>query len=90
MRYSVEIENGIAKETLVFGGKEYSRTTEQTCYGTSSEGMDFSEQLKDKGIDNYVLDQICDTLDCFLVSNLLDIAESEGKNECNNLQNQTI
>ena len=30
MKYSIEIENGIAKETLVFNGKVYVKTTKKT------------------------------------------------------------
>lgn len=77
MKYSVDIENGIAKETLVFNGKEYVRTTEKTFYGSTSNDADFSEQMEDEGLPDEVLDEINDRLDGFLVDNLLTIAESE-------------
>lgn len=77
MKYSVEIKNGIAKETLVFNDKEYVRTTEKTDYGSSSDDVDFSEQMENEGLSDNVLDQIYDTLDEFFVSELIDIAESE-------------
>lgn len=77
MRYSVEIENGIAKETLVFNDKEYVRTTEKTFYGSSSNDIDFGEQMENEGLPTDVLDQINDRLDGFLIDSLLDIAESE-------------
>lgn len=77
MKYSVEIKNGIAKEILVFNGKEYVRTTKKTGYGSSADDMDFSEQMENEGLSDDVLDQICDTIDGFFVSDLLDIAESE-------------
>ncbi len=79
MKYSVEIKNGIAKETLVFNGKEYVRTTKTTDFGSITEDIDFSEQIENEGLPSDVLDQICDTLDGFLVGDLLDIAESEDK-----------
>ena len=80
MKYSVEIENGIAKETLVFNGKEYSRTTKKTDFGFSSisNDADFSEQMQDEKLSTDVLDQIYDSLDGFFVDSLLTIAESEG------------
>lgn len=78
MKYSVNVENGIAKETLVFNGKEYVRTTKITEFGSSSIDMDFSEQMENEELPSDVLDQIYDTLDGFLVGDLLDIAESEG------------
>ncbi len=78
MKYSVEIENGVAKETLVFNGKEYTRTTETVDYGCRSRDKDFSEQLENVGIDDEgLLDLIDDTLDGFFIGDLLDIAESE-------------
>lgn len=78
MKYSIEIENGTAKETLVFNGKVYVKTTTETDYGSCSDDMDFSEQMENEGIDTEVLDKIYDTLDGFLADDLLDIAESEG------------
>ncbi len=77
MKYSVEIKNGVAKETLVFNGKEYTRTAKTTDFGSCIEDMDFSEQMENEGLPSDVLDQICDALDGFLVGDLLDIAESE-------------
>ena len=79
MKYSVEIKNGVAKETLVFNGKEYVRTTEKTDFDSNSVDMDFSEQMKNEGLSDDVLDQIYDTIDGFFVSDLIDIAESEEK-----------
>lgn len=79
MKYSVEIKNGIAKETLVFNGKEYVRTTEKTDFGSTCDDMDLSEQMENEGLSDDVLEQIFDTLDNFLVSELLDIAESEDE-----------
>lgn len=83
MKYSVEIENGVAKETLVFNGKEYLRTTKKTDYGFSSisNDADFSEQLENEKLTDDVLDEIYDKLDGFLVDSLLTIAESEGVND---------
>ena len=78
MKYTIEIENGIAKETLVFNGKVYLRTTKKTNFGSSSDDMDFSEQMENEGISDDVLDQINDSLDGFLAGDLLEIAESEG------------
>lgn len=78
MKYSVNVENGIAKETLVFNGNEYVRTTKITDFGSTSNDMLFSEQMENEGLPSDVLDQIFDTLDGFLVGDLLDIAESEG------------
>ena len=77
MKYSVEIENGVAKETLVFNGKEYTRTTERTFYGSSTNDTDFSEQMENEGLPGDVLYQIDDRLDGFLIDSLLTIAESE-------------
>lgn len=79
MKYSVNIEDGIATETLVFNGKEYVRTTVKTIYGSHSNDMDFNEQLENDGVSSDVLDQIYDTLDGFLANELLTIAESEEK-----------
>lgn len=79
MKYSVDIENGVAKETLVFNGKEYTRTTKTTSFGSGSEDKDFSEQMDNEGLPSDVLEQIFDTLDRFLANNLLEIAESEDK-----------
>lgn len=79
MKYSVDIENGIAKETLVFNGKKYIRTTKATDFGSSSIDMDFSEQMENEGLPADTLDQIYDTLDGFLVGDLLGIAESENE-----------
>lgn len=82
MKYSVEIKNGIAKETLVFNGKEYARTTKKTSFsfGSISDDMDFSEQMEEDGVsDNVLLEQIYDTIDGFFVGELLDMAESEDK-----------
>ncbi len=78
MKYSVVIENGIAKETLEFNGKEYVRTTAKTFYGSSSNDADFSEQMEDEELPSDVLDEIDDRLDGFLVDSLLTIAESES------------
>lgn len=78
MKYSVEIENGVAKETLVFNGKEYVRTTRTTSFGSGSDDMDFSKQMENEGLPSDVLDQIFDVLDGFLANDLLEIAESEG------------
>ena len=77
MKYSVDIKNGIAKETLVFNGKEYTRTTEKTDFGSSSKDLDFCEQLENEELPSDVLDEIFDKLDGFLVDSLLTIAESE-------------
>lgn len=79
MKYSVEIENGIARETLVFNSKEYVRTTEKTDFGFGSNSKDeiFSEQMKNEGLSISVLNQIYDILDGSLVDSLLTIAESE-------------
>lgn len=79
MKYSVEIRDGIAKETLVFNGKEYSRTTKKTDFGFSpiSNDADFSEQMENEDLTDDVLDEIYDKLDGFLVDSLLTIAESE-------------
>ena len=77
MKYSVEIENGIAKETLVFNGRSYIRTTKRIDFGSSSVDMDFCEQMQNEGLSTDVLDQIYDTLDGFLADELLNIAESE-------------
>lgn len=77
MKYSVEIENGTAKETLVFNDNVYVKTTKKTNFGSSSDDMDFSEQMGNEGIDTDVLDRIHDALDGFLADELLDIAESE-------------
>ena len=79
MKYSIEIKNGIAKETLLFNGKVYNKTTKKTSYGSCSDDMEFNEQMEDDGVDNDVLEQVFDTLDSFLADNLLDIAESEDK-----------
>jgi hypothetical protein len=78
MKYLVEIQNGIAKETLVFNGKEYARTTEKTYCGSSSNDLDLCEQMENDGLPADVLDQVYDTLDGFFIGELLDIAESEG------------
>lgn len=79
MKYSVNIENGIAKETLVFNGKEYVRTTKKMLASSISNDMDLNEQLEnDDEVSLYVLDKVYDTLDGFLVDELLDIAESEN------------
>ena len=75
--YLVEIKNGIAKEKLVFNNKEYLRTTKKTDFGSSSDDMDFNEQMENEGLPSDVLGQIFDTLDGFLPGELLDIAESE-------------
>lgn len=77
MKYSVEIENGVAKETLVFNGKGYVRTTKKTDFGSSSNDLDFCEQLENEGLTDDVLDEMFDKLDGFLVDSLLTIAESE-------------
>lgn len=78
MKYSVEIKNGIAKETLVFKGKEYERTTKKTSFDSISDDMDFSEQMEEDGVsDNVLLGQIYDTIDDFFIGELLDMAESE-------------
>lgn len=77
MKYSIEIKNGVAKETFVFNNKDYVRTTKKTDFGSISDDMDFSEQMENDVLYNDVLDQIYETLDGFVVSNLLDIAESE-------------
>jgi hypothetical protein len=76
MKYSVEIKKGIAKETLVFRGKEYTRTTRKTDFGSISDDDEFNEQINED-LPSDVLDLIFDTLDPFLAGNLLDIAESE-------------
>jgi len=78
MKYSVEIENGMAKETLVFNGKEYVKTTRKTGYGSTSNDADFCEQLENEDLTDDVLDEMYDKLDGFLVDSLLTIAESEG------------
>lgn len=72
MKYSVEIENGIAKETLIFNGKEYNRTTKKTGFGSTSDDAEFNEQLESEGLpsevlDSEVLDEVFETLDSFLV-----------------------
>lgn len=78
MKYSVEIENGVAKETLVFNDKEYTRMTETTDFGCRSRDKDFCEQMENNGIDDEdLLDQIDETLDGFFIGELLDIAGSE-------------
>lgn len=79
MKYLVEIENGVAKETLVFNGKEYTRTAKRVGSSSSFIGMDFSEQMEeeDDELSDNVLDQVYDTLDGFFVGDLLEIAESE-------------
>ena len=66
------------KETLVFNGKEYLRTTKKTDFVSSSNDLDFSEQIENEGLPTDVIDQINDALDGFLANALLDIAESEG------------
>lgn len=78
MKYSVEIENGIAKETLIFNGKEYNRTTKKTGFGSTSDDAEFNEQLESEGLPSEVLDEVFETLDSFLVDRLLTIAESEN------------
>lgn len=77
MKYSVDIKNGIAEETLVFNGKEYTRTTYKTDYGSRSNDADFYEQLEDEDLSSDVLDEMFDKLDGFLVDGLLTIAENE-------------
>lgn len=77
MKYSVEIENGVAKETLIFNGKEYMRTSRITNYGSVSDDEDFNEQMENEGLPNDVLNQIYDTLDGLFVNDLLDVAENE-------------
>lgn len=77
MKYMVEIKDGIAKETLIFSGKEYVRTTKQTEYGSTCDDMDFNEQMENDGFSDELLNQIFDTIDGFFASELLDIAESE-------------
>lgn len=78
MKYSVDIENGIAREILVFNGKEYVRTTKKTVFGSSSDDLEFCEQLENEGLPDDVLDEMYDRIDGFLVGSLLTIAESEG------------
>ena len=78
MKYSVEIENGTAKETLVFNGKVYVRTSKKTDYGAVTDDMDFCEQMENEGLSDDVLDQINEALDGFFVGDLIYIAESEG------------
>ena len=80
MKYSVEIENGIAKETLVFNGKEYVRTTKKIGFSSISNDLDFCEQLENEELPNDVLDEMYDKLDGFFVDSLLTIAESESVN----------
>lgn len=77
MKYSVEIKNGIAKETLVFNGKEYTRTTKKTEFGSCSTDMGFCEQVEIGELTDDILDLVEDALDGFLADKLLDIAESE-------------
>lgn len=77
MRYSVEIKNGIAKETLVFNDKEYTKTTKKTNFGSCSTDMDFWEQMEKDELFDDVLEQVDDTLDGFFADKLLDIAEGE-------------
>ena len=81
MKYSVEIRNGVAREILVFNGRRYSRTTEQTDFGSGSLDKDFSEQIERDvlSISDDLLDRIYNALDAFLVNDLLNIAESEGE-----------
>jgi hypothetical protein len=79
MKYSVDIKNEIAKETLVFNGKEYTRTTKKTNFGSCSTDMDFCEQMENDGLTDDVLDIVDDALDGFLADKLLDIAESENE-----------
>lgn len=74
IKYIVEIKDGIAKETLTLNNKEYKRETRKTTYGSRCEDDDFSEMLEKEGLlPSYVIDQIYDTLDDFLVGDLLDI-----------------
>lgn len=77
MKYSIEVKNGVAKETLVFNGKEYTRATKTTSFGSGSEDKDFSEQMENEGLPSDVLDQIFDTLDGFFANDLLEKAENE-------------
>lgn len=78
MKYSAEVENGVAKETLVFNGKEYTRTTETTDFGCRSSDKDFCEQLENEGIDDEeLLDLVNDQLDGFFIGYLLEMAGME-------------
>lgn len=58
MKYSVDIENGIARELLVFNGKEYVRTTKKTVFGSSSDDLEFCEQLENEGLPDGALDEM--------------------------------
>lgn len=83
MRYLIEVKKGVAKETLVFNGRIYSRITKQTDFGSVSLDKDFSEQIERDvlSVSDDLLDQMNDVLDGFLVYNLLEIAESEEESE---------
>lgn len=76
MKYSIEIENGIAKETLVFNDKEYNRTTKKTGFRSTSDDREFGEQMEED-VSTDVSYKIYDTLDSFFTDILLDIAEGE-------------
>ena len=74
IKYTVEIVDGIAKETLILNDKEYRRETKKTTYGSRCEDDDFSEMLEKEGLlPSCVIDQVYDALDDFLVGDLLDI-----------------
>ena len=77
MKYSVDIENGIAKEALLFNGRKYVRTTEKTDCGIRTEDSDFADQMGGEGLSSDELDRIYDALDGFFVDNLLCISEYE-------------
>jgi hypothetical protein len=79
MKYSIEIENGIANETLVFNGKEYKRATKKTGFHSTSDDKEFGEQMENEiSTDvSYKIYEIYDTLNSFFTDILLDIAEYE-------------
>lgn len=78
MKYSVEIENGIAKEILVFNNKEYVKTTVATDSGLSTKDMQFCEQLmKGEELPKNIIDLVYDKMDVHLPNEFFDIAESE-------------
>ena len=78
MKYTIEVEDGKAIETLEIGGNTFTKTTLKKSFGSMSCDKDFSEQLEEAGIVNdELLDCVYDKLDGFFVQTMLDIEALE-------------
>ena len=80
MKYVIETtESGCMETITLSSGNQYSKRHVRSEHGgLITRDDDFYEQMERDGVDEEILDKVCDLFDGFFASHFMDIAELDN------------